>query len=269
MTEQVIEQVTQTDEPQYSEVEVKAMESGWLPKDQWEGDPDEWVSAKQYIKNGELFGRINAYKNRMQSLETQVSALVKHNEKVYESGYKDALADLKTQRKEALLEGDTERVLELDEKVEELQEEHKERIQEFKQEVAQAQPAMHPSWEPWLDKNRWYETDVVLRGYADGEAKAMVFAAQQQGTSLDYEKVLQEVSRKVRQKFPEKFSNNTGSRSAVTKSDTDSGAGKTTRRSSFRELTPMEEEIARTLEKTGISREKYIEDLKKIEQRKR
>lgn len=255
-----------TEEPQYSESELKAMDSGWLPKDQWEGDPEEWVPAKQFIKNGELFGRINAYKQRMMNLEQQVGVLVKHNEKVYESGYKDAVQALKQERKEALLEGDTERVLELDEKVDELQEEHKEKIQEFKKEVQQTNPAMHPSWEPWLDKNQWYEKDAALRGYADGEAKQIVAEANATGTTLDYNKLLQEISRKVRQRFPEKFGT-APSRSATNKGDEDGGA-RSVRRGEKITLSPMEEEIARTLEKSGISREKYIADLKKIKERK-
>jgi hypothetical protein len=265
MTEQVENQEQQ--EVQYSEAEVKAMESGWLPKDQWEGDADDWVPAKQYIKNGELFGRINADKHRIRSLEQQVGVLVKHNEKVYESGYKAALQELKQDRKEALLEGDTERVLELDEKVEELQEEHKERVQEFKQEVQQANPTMHPSWEPWVERNRWYETDAAMRGYADGEAKQIFASSQAQGIQLEYDKLLQEVSRKVRQRFPEKFGN-PPSRSATNKGDEDGGARSVSRKDRV-ELTPMEEEIARTLEKSGISRDKYIADLKKIKERKK
>jgi hypothetical protein len=257
-----VDQTTTTDDPQYSEVELQAMETGWVPKDQWEGSPDDWVSAKQYVKNGELFGRINSYKNKILNLESQVGALVKHNEKVYETGFKDALKELKQERKQALLEGDTEKVLELDDKVEELQQEHQERKEEFKQTVQTGQPAMHPSWEPWLDKNQWYQSDPALRGYADGEAKAILASAREQGAAIEYEKLLQEVSRKVRNKFPEKFGGYKPA-GATNKGDPDAGS-KTKSTSKSYQLTPMEEEIARTFEKSGISRDKYIEQLKKI-----
>lgn len=260
------EVVTEGEQPQYTVSEQQAMATGWKPKDQWDGDPDDWVPARQYIKNGELFGRINSYKNKIVNLEKTVGELVKHNEKIYETGYKDAIDTLKQERKQALREGDTERVLELEERAEALQQEYEEKKQDFKQSVQTPQVATNPIFDEWLANNPWYEQDAALHGYADGEARTLVEASQRAGKVVDYDKLLVEVSRKVRDKFPEKFGMREKMPSAVTKGDEP-----TTRRASSSDnykLTPMEEEIFKTLEKSGLTKEKYVEDLKKVKARK-
>lgn len=269
MTEQVENkegtESQQQEQPQYTEVEQQAMSTGWMPKDQWSGNPDDWVSARQYVKNGELFGRINSYKNKIVNLEKTVGELVKHNEKLYETGYKDAIDALKVERKQALREGDTERVLELEERAEALQQEYQEKQQQFNTTVKVPEVATNPVFDEWLANNPWYEQDAALHGYADGEARTLVEASQRAGKVVNYDKLLVEVSRKVREKFPEKF----GLREKMTSSVTtgDEPVRRTVSNNSYK-LTAMEEEIFKTLEKSGLTKEKYVEDLKKVKARK-
>lgn len=253
------------EQPQYTATEQQAMSTGWVPKDQWQGDPDDWVPARQYVKNGELFGRINTYKHKIVNLEKTVGELVKHNEKLYETGYKDAIDALKQERKQALREGDTERVLELEERAEALQQEFQEKQQEFKTSVAAPEAPVNPLFEEWLANNPWYEQDPALHGYADGEARILVEASQRAGKVVNYDKLLVEVSRKVKEKFPEKFGLKEKMPSAVTTGD--EPRTRSTSSSSYK-LTPMEEEIFSRLSASGLTKEKYIEDLKKVKARK-
>lgn len=251
--------------PKASLAEEQALELGWVPKDKWNGDPEDWVPARQFIRNGELFGRINSYRHKIIGLEKTMQELVRHNEKVYETGYKDALDSLKKERREAIREGDAERALELEEQEEALKEKHEQQKQEFAKVKEPAQQAeLNPAWTEWLGVNDWYEKDVALRGYADGEAKAIVQATLQAGKQVEYEKLLKEVGRKVREKFPEKFGRQPTA-SAVNKGDDEP------RRSTSkgRQLTQMEEEMFQTFAASGMTREKYIEDLDKLDKRKK
>lgn len=43
------------EEVQAEEVERRAAEMGWQPKDQWKGNPDNWVDAGEFVKRGETF----------------------------------------------------------------------------------------------------------------------------------------------------------------------------------------------------------------------
>ena len=253
------------EEVQLSESENKATELGWVPKDQWEGNPDEWVSAKQFLQRGELFGRINSYKHEVINLKKTVDALVKHNEKVYDAGYKDAIKSLKQEKREALREGDTERVLDIEDRIEELETEHVEKKQEFKQEVQVNTPQMPPSWEPWVQANPWYVNDPEMRGYADGLAQRIVNEAKSVGKDINFDELLLEVGRKARTKFPEKFNGRSGATALNLKGDDEGKSAAKSKREPSIELDETEREIMNTLVRSGvITKEKYIEDLKKV-----
>lgn len=259
-TEEQIEKAAELTGP-----EAQASELGWVPKAQWHGDPEDWVSARQFLRNGELFGRINAYKQKIMGLEKSMEALVKHNEKVYDQGFNDAMSKLKAERRVALKEGDTDRVLEIEEQQEELTKEHQERKAEFEKTVkAPAQVEMHPAWNEWLANNPWYEQDIVLHGYADAEAKAIVTAAAQAGKQIEYEKLLKEVGRKTREKFPEKFGKAPSSSSVNRGDDEPAPKGP---RNKQRQLDPMEQEFFKTFEQYGMTKEQYIEQLDALDKK--
>ena len=272
MEPEVKTEVKEVEAPQFSEAEEKAMKDGWVPKDQWEGDPEDWVPARQFLKNGELFGRINSYKHKIQGLEKSVQALVKHNEQVFDAGYKAAEAQLKAERREALREGDVERVEQVEEKLEELKTEHEEKKQEFKAE-AQPQATMHPSWEPWVDRNQWYVNDVRLRSYADGIAKEIVQEAQSAGQQIEFDKLLLEVSRQVKEEFPHRFGNKTPVQRTTVKDDASNGAAPTKRQAARDDIeasmSEMDRQIMETVIRSGVPKEKYLDDYKKIQSKGR
>ena len=35
--------------------EGQAREMGWRPKDEWEGEPEKWRDAKEFVERGELY----------------------------------------------------------------------------------------------------------------------------------------------------------------------------------------------------------------------
>jgi len=40
--------------------ESEAREQGWKPQDEYEGDPNKWRPAKEFVERGELFGKIDS-----------------------------------------------------------------------------------------------------------------------------------------------------------------------------------------------------------------
>ncbi|MGH9428537.1 MAG: hypothetical protein ACRD2L_19795 [Terriglobia bacterium] len=55
------------------DIEVKAKELGWMPKDEFRGDPAQWVDAKSYVERGETMLPLIKANNRR--LTTEVTAL--------------------------------------------------------------------------------------------------------------------------------------------------------------------------------------------------
>lgn len=276
MTEEVVVEKAAEAEVTYTPDEDRAMSNGWKPKDQWEGDPDDWVPAKQFNRNGELFGRINSYKHKIQSLEKTVGDLVKHNERVYETGYKDALDKLKAERRVALREGDVDAVEQIEERIEQVEKQRDEGLTEIKQ-VGQQQQ-MHPAFEPWLENNPWYG-DNKMRAYADAIANDLV--SQSQGR-IPFESLLEQVTDQMREEFPEKVGGKKVSqRPAQRPNGSDRGDGQGGARQVGRprqkdELAAIEDgldegerSIMNSLVNSGvITKEKYLQDIQKVNKRK-
>lgn len=274
--EEIIEEKT---EREYTQSERQAMQYGWKPQDQWEGDPEDWLPARQFIKNGELYGRISRDGHKIQKLEKAIDALLKHNEKVYESGYEAAMDELKQARREAMRENDSEALEQVEERMEAL-EKRREEGKKLREEVEKdSPPAMHPAWEQWLSRNRWYSENMEMHGAADGIARSLVQNARNAGEQIDYPKLLDEITRRIRQRYPESFGGPVAEnrpRQSSGKDDSQDGAGKKKTAMSKRlseiesNMDEGELEIMNTLiTTTGMTKEKYLEDIDKLNRKRR
>jgi len=64
------------DGDQYSEEELRAMEKGWRPKEEFEGNPDDWRSAKDFNEFGEM-------KKQLKNQESLIAGMKRsHNEEI-------------------------------------------------------------------------------------------------------------------------------------------------------------------------------------------
>src|SRR6266702_2198796 len=103
MTEEVkevLEPVVETKEegnepPKHTALEERAIEQGWRPKDEWDGDESEFRSAREFIDRGELLRKISSQGDELRKLKEVAGALSEHNKQVYVAGYKKAITDLR------------------------------------------------------------------------------------------------------------------------------------------------------------------------------
>ena len=135
--EDVVVEKEEIVEEEYSEEELKAMEHGWAPKEEWKGDPEDWVSARTFNQKGELFGKIRSLerdRDHMKQEFTQATAaMVDMLKKAKETEYKRAKAELKKQKREAIEEGESAVAMDIDDQIEELTVEHKEIVKQYDQ----------------------------------------------------------------------------------------------------------------------------------------
>lgn len=281
MAESEVQQIQQQElqkeeEPrQYSEDESKAMEHGWVPKDQWKGETDEWVPAKVFNIRGELFGRIAKDKATINDLKQSVDALVEDRKKLFDAGYQRALDDLKRDKRVALEEGDTEAVMEIDDKIDAVKEEAQRAKEEFEKKTTPQNRPVNLDFETWHVNNEWYLKDGSLTSYANDLAEQMSRSAQASGKTIEWGKFYNEITRKVRQKFPEKFE--TRSRATMNTQEVDNGDSSTSDRPTIRsntlkesDLTDDQRRIMNNILKTtkGITKKEYLEQMSLFEQRK-
>lgn len=265
--------VVQT-EVELSVDEQKAMQHGWVPKEQWDGNPEEWIPAKVFNMRGDFFSRIAKDKKEISELRQTVDHLVDHSRKAYDAGYKQGLAELRAERREALEAGDVERVEQLEDKIDEFKEEHAAKKQEFEQKVTKQQAQENPVFDTWHVENDWYMADVTLTTYANEVASEVAGKAQASGVQVDYPKLLQEITRKVKQKFPERFGRTkvVEKPSAVeggSNSADDKSTSKRSAKFSEADLSDQDKRIMETvLKTTKLTKEEYLEQVGAYAKRK-
>ncbi len=240
--------------PTYTEDEQLAMESGWVPKDQWKGDPDAWRSAKDFNERGELFERIKQQSRDIQNLKQAMTFLTDQHKKQYIAGYNEAINSLKAKRDQALEEGDLVAAQRLNDKIDDV----RDNLKQAKETPVQANTTIQPTPEfiAWKNKNSWYMNDKTMTSFADAVGHA--FFAENPGTTETA--MLNTVSREIKKRFPEKFATG-GPPSPDGEGSNRSSRGASNPLASIEASMPEEHKaIMRTILKTtpGLTKEQYL-----------
>jgi len=255
-TEVTSTEQTTTTTTQVDPYEDSAREQGWKPKEEYEGDPEKWKPAKEFVERGELFGKIDSVSKELKETRKALKMLQEHHTKVKETEYKRAVDELKALQKRHLEEGNSDGYLETTELLTDLKAEQKSR--EVYAENAPATP--DPRFVSWVNANSWYSKDAELREYAD--VVGMGYA--NKNPNLDPEEVLQYVTAQVKARFKDKFVNpNRSKPSAVEGANTSQAANK----NSF-ELSDDERRVMNSFMRAGVigpngmTKEDYISQVK-------
>ena len=241
--------------PQISDVEKRARDMGWVPQDEYTGDPVKWKSAEVFVALDEPIKRIESQSQELKQVRKALEALKQHHSKVAETEYQRAIRDLKSQRKQALVDGDIDTFERLEDEIE-IAKEQFTTIKQAAQSpaVEDPQPVVHPEFRSWLNRNSWYESYSYMRQFADDAGAKF----HRQG--LDRAEVLKKVEEAVRKEFPNKFTNPNKERAP----GVEEGGTKSGKRTETIELNEQERNIMNTLVRSGaLTKEQYIADLKK------
>lgn len=241
-------------------VEQKASTMGWKPKEEWEGDPNEWRSAKEFVDRQSLFDKIDSLKSTIWELKKDYKNVFDKVSQSERARYENEIAVLKAERKQAAKEGDTERVVEISERLEAVQ-------------APQPQPQVNqgpdPVFEAWLKDNSWYTTKQSLKEDADDFG----IAYKTKNPNATFQQVLDHVTRKVKELHKDEFATKKPAAPAV-----ESGTGSPTRKTSkFSEadLNDVEKEVMNRYVKLKIygdipvaeAKAKYIASLAKAKEK--
>ncbi|CAB4132784.1 hypothetical protein UFOVP249_28 [uncultured Caudovirales phage] len=231
--------------------EEKAMEQGWVPQDQWEGDPEQWRPAKEFLDRGELFKKIEDQNRTIKEFKRALDDLKGHHAKTRETEYARALQALKAQKIAALEEGDAAAVIKLDDQIDLVKDEQS----KLKNVPAETQNQPNAEFTEWVDKNKWYETSQPMRAYADALGRDLAYKG------LAPSAVLKEVERLVREEFPNKFSNPNRNKPGAVEGSTNKGG----KGNDSYSLSDDERRVMQRFVRTGVMTEKeYIDQLKQI-----
>ena len=254
-TDVVVEDKVETKEP--DAFEQRAIEMGWRPKEEFDGDDESFIDAKEFVRRKPLFDKIEHQSKEIKNVQRALEALQGHYTKVRETEYNKALAALKEARKEAVSDSDGDSFDKLDTEIKRVEKEAAELQQPV---VQQEETQVNPKFQAWTNRNQWYVHSKGMRDYAD---ELGVRLAKQ---GLDENTVLTQVEQAVKKEFPHRFSN--PNKKDAPNVGESSNTGSRSKGESF-ELSEQERRVMTTLinskDRNGkplMTKEQYIADLK-------
>lgn len=253
VTAEVPEQTSeQVQTPQPSKYEETARAQGWVPKEEWQGDPDDWTDAREFVKRGELFHKISNQSGEIKELRKVVTNLIDHHQKVKETEFKRALDYLKSEKKRALEEGNADQVIAVDDAMDQLKAEQ----QQAAAAKQEAPKGPSPVFTSWVSQNSWYLQDQELRAFADDVGVGHF----NRNKGVAEEDLYKYVKERVMKAFPEKFKGQGSKTPSVEGASTSSP-----RKTDTFKLSDEEERVMKSFVRSGVmTREEYIADLKKV-----
>ena len=247
------EAVQQQEPAKVDSYEEAARTQGWKPKEEFEGDPDKWRPAREFVERGELFGKIDNMGKELKETRKALKMLQEHHSKVKETEYNNALKELKSLQKKHLEDGNSDGYLETTELLTDLKAEQKAR--EVLQKQVPTQP--DPRFQSWADENKWYKNDQEMRDFAD----TVGLGYAQRNPGIDPQDVLEFVTAQVKSRFKDKFVNPNRTKPSAVEGTSSAAQAK----SNSVELTDDERKVMNTFIRQGImSKEEYLAEIKKM-----
>src|SRR3990167_2902764 len=205
-------QETIVETPAVREVEAKARETGWVPKDEYRGDPTKWRPADKWVERGEIGAAENKrLKERITRLEQDSADKIANLERMSAAALKAQRAQIESQyetvKEKAVELGDTKQYKAADKAQKDALKEFDAAATERSEEGANGRTKTglpiddEEALDGWLQTNPWFNKSAKLRGAAD-DAWAEV-DAEMPGASMAEK--LAESKVRVSDEFPAAF----------------------------------------------------------------
>lgn len=213
----------------------EAKSQGWVEKDQYRGNPNDWVDAERFVQRGReilpilrknnehLVRDLQATKEQLKEFREAAEEFKKFQKDTYDRKvveYEARIAEIKESRAQAISEGDGKKVNALDDALEE--------VKEAKREAKEAAvvkpqaPGIDPSLQSWMDRNEWFGKDRRMTGIVNGIGEAV----RAEFPEVKGQAFLDKLDEALAEEFPDRF----GKRQKT--SPVESGSGRQGRGSS-------------------------------------
>ena len=219
MSEEQDVQDSNNEVPADNTVEKEARLFGWVPKEEFRGSDTDWVDAEAFVKRGKEINPILRKNNEllMKKLDDKVREIdeIKTSVEEFKKFQKDAfdkkkaeleteLATLKTQKKEAIAEGNGDLVVDLDDRIDELKEAQREAKEEAKAPPSTPTVQTDPEISAWLERNTWFgqSGNEEMTDVSNGLGASI----RKQFPQLTGRAFLDKLDERIAQYFPEKTS---------------------------------------------------------------
>lgn len=234
------------DEPKADPLAEKARASGWRPKEEFEGDPDEWVDAGEFVRRKPLFDQIHNLKKTVKEAEKQQAQLAEFAANAAKRAREQALAEIEAQKKQAFEAGDYQAF--------DAAQKQEREIAAQSQPVQPVVPQIPNEVQDFAKRNeRWFEKDRAMTAYAVDMAREYI-----EVKGMTRAEALQQVESDVKREFAHKFVNPNKEKAAavVAENGDKRAAGKLT----YNDLTREQRTIYKSLSQY-MTIDEYIKQL--------
>lgn len=193
--------------PQISEekYEKKARTLHWAPLEEWRGDPEDWVPAKEFVQRQKLYDRIDSLKDAIKSqkreFEADFQVVSKAVTEMNAQAYKKALSELKTQRALAVEDRNVEAVEALDEEIQTTSDNLKVAEKASKEAPKRQTIEESADYKDWKQSNKWFDENSEMRD--DAIAIGVGFAAK--NPNKTEKEVYAYTTERIQKMYPENF----------------------------------------------------------------
>ena len=253
------------------EVEERAKTMGWVPQDDFKGDPEKWTSAEDYVDKADHIMPIMRAQNKkyeeelkaksigwkkteeeLSGLKKTVEKMVRVNTKVSEREYERALETIRNEQAKAIDDNDGDKFKELETQKDTLEQNKPEKV-----EVVADAANENPEFTKWVEQNAWYNEDAELRNYSD----YMASVVSQQNPQLEGEALFDSVKERVKATFPDKFENPNRKLASDVDAGTNQGGSGEIKEKSYRDLPADAKAACDGFVESGVmTREEYAKD---------
>ena len=255
--------------------EKEARSQGWVPQEEFKGSTDDWVDAEKFVERGEKIAAIATKKSKGMSEELESLKLeMKEQKKTFgefkefqdesrqrdketlETWYKNELDLVKNAKRDAINDGNADRVIELDDhkdNVRDRYKEEKDKIKDREKDTGDDVVIDDKVFKEWQKDNNWYADNEDLRIYAEG------YGATIKGKYVGKE-FLNKISERVKEKFPEDFENPNRDKNNSVEG---AGGGRRKQGKTYDDLPPFAKAACDKFCKTipGFTKDQYLKDV--------
>lgn len=141
-----------------TETEKEAWKQGWRPKDQFEGDPESWVSAREFVRYGKLQNKFKELESKLEKKDVEFDNRFKRLNEYHKRTTEDKIKELRVQQRTAIEEADVDAYDHLQKKIDDIASESNDQPNA---EVNTNAPVQNqtvskpPILQEWEEKNKW------------------------------------------------------------------------------------------------------------------
>lgn len=203
---------TATEPPVNTEPETKARRLGWVPKEEFKGDPDRWRPADEFLERGErilpilqrdnekLHRRLSEVETLLKDTRDASKELLEFTSKSEQRAYERARQEIEARIEAAAASADTAAVREGVRNLDALNKQH-ETAPPVKKDAAKKEVNIDPIIQDWIEKEEWFNRDRTLNAFATDTYGDL----ERSKPGVSRAELLAETKRKTVEKFPEKF----------------------------------------------------------------